>query len=330
MTGGVLFVDRAGKRVLLLNWQGINIETPPPMTLSLFSEHLFEQDPITQIAYSSSPVMQLWFLRASGTLVCCEFDDQYDVKAWCQVYTGYNGTADVIQSIAVGPNAGEDDLYVAVARNGQVTIEMLSTPYWNPAYYSGASGNQPPIFLDAAVQYYNATPFTALTAANVPLLANLNGRTCACWGDGMYLGTAVPTAGAITLPMPTGVSSVNYAIVGLPYTSTLVTMPFELGNQMDSTQASLLSVPRVGITYLNTLDCGVGTANSLFGAGGGNIEPATLNGVQATFPTLYTGTERGPVPSGFGFGTSLIIQSSKPLPCTITAIVPMVETREQE
>ena len=330
MTGGVLFVDRAGKRVLLLNWQGINIETPPPLTLSLFSEHLFEQDPITQIAYSSSPVMQLWFLRASGTLVCCEFDDQYDVKAWCQVYTGYNGTADVIQSIAVGPNAGEDDLYVAVARNGQVTIEMLSTPYWNPAYYSGASGNQPPIFLDAAVQYYNATPFTALTAANVPLLANLNGRTCACWGDGMYLGTAVPTAGAITLPMPTGVSSVHYAIVGLPYTSTLVTMPFELGNQMDSTQASLLSVPRVGITYLNTLDCGVGTANSLFGAGGGNIEPATLNGVQATFPTLYTGTERGPVPSGFGFGTSLIIQSSKPLPCTITAIVPMVETRERE
>ena len=330
MTGGVLFVDRAGKRVLLLNWQGINIETPPPMTLSLFSEHLFEQDPITQIAYSSSPVMRLWFLRASGTLVCCEFDDQYDVKAWYQVYTGYNGTADVIQSIAVGPNTGEDDLYVAVARNGNVTIEMLSTPYWNPAYYSGASGNQPPIFLDAAVQYYNATPFTALTALNVPLLANLNGRTCACWGDGMYLGTAVPTAGAITLPMPTGVASVHYAIVGLPYTSTLVTMPFELGNQMDSTQASLLSVPRVGITYLNTLDCGVGTANSLFGAGGGNIEPATLNGVQATFPTLYTGTERGPVPSGFGFGTSLIIQSSKPLPCTITAIVPMVETRERE
>ena len=121
-------------------------------------------------------------MRASGTLVCCEFDDEYDVKAWYQVYTGYNGTADVIQSIAVGPNTGEDDLYVAVARNGNVTIEMLSTPYWNPAYYSGASGNQPPIFLDAAVQYYNATPFTALTVLNVPLLANLNGRTCACWG----------------------------------------------------------------------------------------------------------------------------------------------------
>ena len=343
MTGGVLFVDRAGKRIMLLNWQGINIETPPPVTLSLFSEHLFEQDPVTQVAYSTSPVMRLWFLRASGTLVCCEFDDQYDVKAWFTVFTGYSGTSDVIQSIAVGPNMGEDDLYIAVARNGYVTIEMLTTPYWAPASYSGAGGVQPPILLDSAVQKYNATPYSTMVAADSSTiggvaytcagLLTLVGRTVACWGDGACLGTAVVSAasgGSLTLPALGAITTYKSVIVGLPYTSTLVTMPFELGNQMDSTQASLLSVPRVGITYLNTLDCGVGTVNSLFGSGGGNIEPATLNGTQATAPTLFTGTERGPVPSGFGFGTALIVQSSKPLPCTITAIVPMVETRERE
>jgi hypothetical protein len=318
MTGGVLFIDRAGKRVLLLNWQGINIATPPPQTLSNFSEHLFEQNAITQIAYAASPVMRLWFLRTDGTLVCCDYDDQYDVKAWWQLQT--TGT---ILSLAVGPNTAEDDLYVATSYNGKVILEMLSSPYWNPASYSGSGGAQPPIFLDHAVQYYNATPFTALTAGNVPLLANLNGQTVSCWGDGAYLGTAIVSAGAVTLPMPAGITSVHYAIVGMPYTCTMTTMPFDLGSLQDSTRADKQHTPRVSVTLINSLD---GTISGKPGGQAQNAVPATS---QVANPTLFTGTKRVAVSSGIGLDATITISSALPLPCTVTALVPMVGDRER-
>jgi hypothetical protein len=316
MTGGVLFVDRAGKRVLLLDWQGTAVITPPPETLSLFSEHLFEQNPITQVAYSASPVMRLWFLRTDGSLVCCEYDDQYGVRAWWQFIT--NGT---IESITVGPGSTEDILYLAVSRNGKVTIEQLTTPYWNPSYYSGASGNQPPVFLDAAVQYYNATPFTGIPSSSIPLIANLIGMTVGVWGDGEYLGTVVVGSGTIVLP---GSTAVHYAILGLPYTSILTTMPFEIGNAMDSSQGQRLMTPRVGVTLLNSLDC------ELSGKAGGAAVDVIPSSSQTTFPTLFTGTKRAPCPTGPGFETSITITSSLPLPCTVTALVPMVGTRERE
>ena len=318
MTGGVLFVDRAAKRVLLLNWQGSNIETPPPETLSIFSEHLFEQNAITQIAYASSPVMRLWFLRTDGTLVCCEYDAQYDAKAWWQFVT--TGT---VLSLAIGPNVGEDDVYVAVSYNGKVILEQLSSPYWNTANYSGSGGAQPPVFLDHAVQYYNATPFTALTAVEVPLLANLNGQTVSCWGDGAYLGTAVVALGAVTLPMPTGITSVHYAIVGMPYTSTMTSMPFDVGDGRDSTRGDKQNTPRVAITLLNSLD------GTISGKPGGQAQYAINQSNQVAFPTLYTGTKRVPVSSGIGFDATITVTSALPLPCSVTSIVPMVGDRER-
>ena len=318
MTGGVLFVDRAGKRVLLLNWQGSNIETPPPETLSIFSEHLFEQNAITQISYASSPVMRLWFLRTDGTIVCCEYDAQYDVKAWWQFVT--TGT---VLSIVVGPNVAEDDLYVAVSYNGEVMLEQLTSPYWNTASYSGSSGAQPPVFLDHAVQYYNATPFTALTAGNVPLLANLNGQTVACWGDGAYLGTAVVSAGSVTLPMPAGITSVHYAIVGMPYISTMQSMPFDIGDLRDSSRGDKQNTPRVAITLLNSLD------GSISGKPGGQAQYAINASSRTAFPTLFTGTKRVPVSSGIGFDATITVTSALPLPCTVTALVPMVGDRER-
>ena len=167
MTGGIVFVDRAARRVMLLNWQGVNIQLLPPDTLSVFSEHLFSGgsgNAINQICFSTSPVMRLWFLQNDGTLVCCEYDDKYDVKAWWNFIT--DGT---IVSIEVGQGTNEDILYMIVNRNGHYILEQLTTPYWTTE--SGAGGVQPAIFTDASVYAYNATPFTTVSG-----LTNLNGE----------------------------------------------------------------------------------------------------------------------------------------------------------
>ena len=329
MTGGILFVDRAGKRVLLFNWQGTQVVTPPPETLSLFSEHLFQQMPITQVTYSSSPVMRLWFLRSDGSVVCCEYDDQYQVKAWWRFVTGYNGVIDPVLSIVSGPGATEDLFYMAVQRGSFVTLEVLGSPYWNPTYYSGSYNSAlvtPPILLDCSVLYQNLTPFTQVTTTNAPGLVNLAGRTVAVWGDGAYLGTVAYTSGTLTLPNSASCKSV---VIGLPYTSLFTSMPFDLGSMEDTTRGHMQSIPRVDITFLNSLDATIATVNSNFGLGGSSYGPAQMNKKQTAFPTLFTGTEREPVTSGYGADSSLSIKSSIPLPCTVTAIMPMVGDRER-
>jgi hypothetical protein len=309
MTGGVLFVDRAARRVMLLNWQGVNIQLLPPDTLSIFSDHLFltSASSINQIEFSTSPVMRLWFLQNDGTLVGCEYDDKYDCRAWWNYVT--NGT---IVSICVGQGPTEDVLYLVVNRNGHYIIEQVTTLDWTSE--SGQGGVLPAVFTDASVYQYNATPFTVVTG-----LTNLNGMTVQMVGDGMYLGTAVVSGGQVTLPNGgTYPASYNTAIVGLGYTSVLETMPIETGVAQDSGVGKELTIPRVVLQFLNTLYAEV------IGVQGGNPEISDYTAGQTTFPTPYTGTSRSPMPSGFAFGSSVTVQSSKPLPLMVTAIIPEV------
>ena len=310
MTGGVLFVDRAARRVMLLNWQGTNIQLLPPDPISIFSEHLFTGgvgNTINQIAFSTSPVMRLWFLQNDGSLVCCEYDDKYDVRAWWNYIT--DGS---IVSICVGQGLLEDVLYMVVSRNGHYTIEQLTTADWTSQ--SGQGGVMPAVYTDASIYKYNATPFTTVAG-----LTNLNGKTVQMVGDGMYLGTAVVSAGSVTLPTGGAFpASYNTAVVGLAYASIMTSMPIETGQSQDSGIGKEITIPRVVIQFLQTLYAEV------LGVQGGNPEISDYTAGQTTFPTLYTGTARSPMPSGFAFGSSVTIQSSKPLPLTVTAIIPEV------
>ena len=310
MTGGIVFVDRTSRRVMLLNWQGVNIQLLPPDTLSIFSEHLFSGalgNAITQICFSTSPVMRLWFLQSDGSLVCCEYDDKYDVKAWWNFIT--DGT---IVSIEVGQGANEDILYMIVNRNGHYILEQVTSPYWTSE--SGQGGALPGIFTDASVYVYNATPFTTVSG-----LTNLNGKTVQMVGDGMYLGTAVVSAGSVTLPTGGGYpASYNTAVVGLAYTSILTTMPLEPGDARDAGIGKTFTIPRVVIQFLNTLYA------EIVGINGGVAEIQDYTIGQTSFPVMATKTERINAASGFAYGSCITIQSAKPLPLSVTAIIPEV------
>ena len=307
MTGGVVFADRAARRVMLLNWQGENIQLLPPDAISMFSDHLFKTSAINQLAFASSPIMRIWFLKNDGTLVGLEYDDKYDVRAWWNFIT--DGT---ITSIETGQGSVEDLLYLIVNRNGHYIIEQLTSQDY--ASVSGAGGVLPGVFTDSSVWKYNVTPFTTVSG-----LTNLNGKTVQMVGDGMYLGTAVVSAGAVTLPTGgTFPASYNTAIVGLAYTSIMTSMPIDVGVPQDSALGKEITIPRVVIQYLESL------YSEIVSVQGGNPEVATLGGPQTTFPTVFTGTERSPVPSGFAFGGSITVQSSNPLPLSVTAIIPEV------
>jgi hypothetical protein len=307
ISGGIVFVDVSGQRVILMDWQGSSVEMAAYDTLSLFAEHLFNSNPITQIAYESSPIPRLWCLRTDGSVCGLEYDGSYGVRAWWRIVTD-----GVVKSIVRGKGSAEDTLYLAVLRNGHTIIEAMQTKNW--VSQSGVGGLVPAIFLDAAVYKYHATAFTTVAG-----LGDLEGKTVGMVGDGMYLGTAVVVSGAVTLPhvAPYPVSF-NTAIVGLLYDSEVTTMPLEIGDISDSSQALKLTIPHVSITFYKTLDA------QIIGVQGGNAESAVLGGAQTTFPVLFSGQEEIPMPSGFSVGSSVTVRSSLPLPCEVNAIVPEV------
>ena len=181
-------------------------------------------------------------------------------------------------------------------------------------YRVRAGGVQPAIFTDASVYAYNATPFTTVSG-----LTNLNGETVQMVGDGMYLGTAVVSAGSVTLPTGGAFpASYNTAVVGLAYTSILTPMPIEPGVAQDSGIGKTFTITRVVIQFLNTLYAEIVESS----AGVAEIQDYTIG--QTTFPTLTTKTERISMPSGFGYGSSITVQSANPLPLMVTAIIPEV------
>lgn len=135
----------------------------------------------------------------------------------------------------------------------------------------------------------------------------------------MYLGTAVVSAGAVTLPTGGAFpASYNTAVVGLAYTSILTTMPLEPGDARDSGIGKTFTIPRVVIQFLNTLYA------EIVGITGGVAEIQDYTIGQTSFPVLTTKTERINAASGFAYGSAITIQSAKPLPLSVTAIIPEV------
>lgn len=303
VSGGVLFIDRPGSRVMLLDWQGLTNPLSPPDTLSRFSDHLFLTNGIQAFEFEKTPFPRLWFLRNDGSLVGCEYDQAANVRAFWPVVT--DGT---VYSICSCPGTDRDVLYLSILRNGYTTIEALQTQNWTSqplAYY-----------LDAAVYKQSTTPFTTVTDT---LLNALVGKTVSLICDGAYVGTAVVASGpTVTVP------SCLKCVVGLPFTASFQSMSIEAGGNFGTSQTRNRTINGIGVKFLNTLDAKIATKS------GGTYQQASLGGVDVTIanPTLFSGTEKIAVNTGYADDVYVLIDSDKPLPCTVTAIVPEVVGNE--
>ncbi len=297
--GGCVFASPFGRRIGQVGWQGVYNPWIPPDDLTFYSEHLFSINTATLWNFQQNPQTRLWFLRSDGQLVCLLMDTAHQVRAW------YNRTtAGTVTSLAVIPGSNRDVVVLSVTRNSYNLIEIVDDPDW----YDTTATNNGEInanYLDAAVTQTSGTPFTTVSG-----LGHLDGLTVEMVGDGAYLGTAVVSAGAVTLPTASKV-----AHVGLAFTSTFQSMPLEIGDPTNSTIGLNKSTVRARLRFFNTLDCSTGPDAS-------HLQSASLGGVDVTKadPTLFTGDEEIGIDSDWRTPAYIEVQSAKPLPCTVTAI----------
>ena len=305
LISGVVFIQLGGYKVREMNWQGVSNSYDQPVDLSFFSGHLFTGNPITAWDFAQSPDTVAYFLRTDGSLACLHYDPANGVRAWWQFEMR---EGDSIRSIAVQTGPTGDTLFLSVTRGAYNYIEMLSSPDWT------ATPTIPTwCYMDCATQRYNAIPFTTVTVD-----ASFNGVTMAVVANGVYLGTAVPVGGVLTLPNG---ANANYATVGLLMaTPTVKTMPIAPDGKYGPGLTDIGAIDHVGIFLYNTLDIQVGMDAQL--AALGTLESVPEVAQVALLNTPYTG-EIEPVPIR---GTNireliLDIQSAAPLPCEVTALV---------
>ena len=102
--------------------------------LTAYAEHLFDTDPVKELAWSQNPVQRLWVLTDSGKIMVLTIDQENGVFGWSRIefteeQVGSVLHTTVVRSIATAPDKdGRDALWLIVSRAGRAYLEKLREP----------------------------------------------------------------------------------------------------------------------------------------------------------------------------------------------------------
>ena len=303
--GGCTFVTPYGRRVGQIGWQGIYNPWVPPDDLTFYAEHLFNKKTVVMWDFQQNPETMLWFLTSDGYIVALLMDTAHGVRAWW-----HRTTTGTITSLTVIPGDDRDIVVISVTRNGYNLVEILDNDNWYDTTQSN-NGEVNANYLDSAVTKSSGVAFTSVTG-----LAHLDGLVVGMVGDGAYLGTATVSGGSVTLPVASKV-----AHVGLMFTATFQSMPLDMSDGQQATIGLPKSTVLAYMRFYNTLDCEVGLDTN-------NLSACPLGGVNATLanPAMFSGDEMEDIANETRSPAYVVVQSSLPLPCTVSALDPQVQT----
>ncbi|MFN0185635.1 MAG: hypothetical protein ACKVQR_17620 [Aquabacterium sp.] len=198
--------------------------------VSIFSDHLLENG-IQCMSWEQTPEQVLWIADESGGFAALTYAREQQVAAFAG-----SSTDGVIEWFCTVPEGATDVTYAAVRR----TINGATKRYIEKLNWSAAPG------LDSRKSVTLGSPGTAFTG-----FGHLAAKTVALLADGVYVGTAVVTAGGgITAPRNTTTLQ-----AGLPYTPTVVLPAPEVGTGMGTGQAQQQSVSQIWVRFLETTGC---------------------------------------------------------------------------
>lgn len=202
----IVFISSRGGHPKMLTYSN-NSQSYSAVDLGIRCPHLFDNKNVLDMTLSKAPYSNLYCVSTDGTLYCATFIPEQNINAWMRFTVG-----DEVESVCAVSEGAEDHVYIIVRRNGQACLERMSDLVYNIDTDARIMDS----FLDAAF----TSPQTEITGLN-----HLEGRTVAVHVDGKYQGTQTVVNGAVTLS-PAG----RVVAIGLPITSSVITIPFEYSN----------------------------------------------------------------------------------------------------
>jgi hypothetical protein len=185
-----------------------------------------------------------------------------------------------------------------------------------PFRYEGAPLRDA-IHLDAALTYSGAP------ASTFSGLGHLAGESVMALVDGAVAGPmTVAGDGRVTLPAGRSGSLVH---IGLLFTARIVTMRLEAPASDGVGQGRIKKITRLIVRLLDTIGIKLGALE-------GPRDEALLRpdglAPEAALPA-FTGDVSAPFPGGFDRGGVVVVESTTPLPVTVLALFPAIDTGSQ-
>jgi len=306
-----LFAQRGARKVREFRYVGevdVGGYTAPDITV--LAEHLTEGG-IEEFAFQQEPESIVWARRADGTLLGLTYRREEEIVAWHKHVLGgaFSGSQARVESIISLPtDSGEDELYMIVKRtiNGQTKqyVEVMKT-------FDFGNDTTGAFFVDSGLSYSGSS------VSSLSGLFHLEGQTVSVLGNGATHVDQTVSEGGISL---------NFAIttgaVGLSYTSEMQTLRIEAGSSDGTSQGKPKRIHDVTLRLHETVGAEVGTdannADRIF------FRDSSMD-MNAAVP-LFTGDKDIEFPGGFEEGDRIYVRQTQPLPITILALYPRMNT----
>jgi len=308
-----LFAQRGARKVREFRYVGevdVGGYTAPDITV--LAEHLTEGG-IEEFAFQQEPESIIWARRSDGTLLGLTYRREEEIVAWHKHVLGgaFSGGQARVESIITLPtDSGEDELYMIVKRtiNGQTKqyVEVMKT-------FDFGNDTTGAFFVDSGLSY-SGSSVEALSG-----LFHLEGQTVSILGNGATHVDKTVSEGGISLNF-----GITTGAVGLSYTSEMQTLRIESGSSDGTSQGKPKRIHDVTLRLHETVGAEVGTdannADRIF------FRDSSMD-MNAAVP-LFTGDKDIEFPGGFEEGDRIYVRQTQPLPITILALYPRMNTHD--
>jgi WD40 repeat protein len=261
---------------------------------------------IKRIAVQRLPDTRIHCVKNDGTVALLIYDRIEDVMGWVDIETD-----GLIEDVVVLPDTPEDAVYYVVNR----TINSLTKRYlerW--ALESECEGGDVTKCLDSHL-VRDGAPTTSITD-----LSHLEGELVSIWADGVDLGTATVTAGAITLS-----TASSDVVVGLPYTARYKSTKLAYAAQNGTALNMRKRLQKMGLVLYKTHAFGLRIGDSFDFLRG---MPTMINNKAVDENEIYDtfDYDLNAYNTNWSTDSRICIEATAPRPATILALTFNIET----
>jgi hypothetical protein len=306
-----LFAQRGARKVREFRYIGeVDVAGYAAPDITILSENLTEGG-IKEFAYQQEPESIVWARRDDGTLLGLTYRREEEIVAWHKHVIGgaFGSGQAVVESIITLPtDSGEDELYMIVKR----TINSVTKRYVEVMKTFDFGGDTTAAFFVDSGLVYSGSATTTLSG-----LYHLEGETLSILANGATHAEKSVSGGAVSLDF-----SATTGAVGFGYTSSMQTLRIESGSADGTSQGKPKRIHDITLRFHETVGAEVGSdsadADRIF------FRDSSMNMDEAV--PLFTGDKEIEFAGGFVEGDRIYVRQSQPLPMTVLALYPRMNT----
>ena len=306
-----LFAQRGNRKIREFKFVGdVNTGGYSAPDMTILAEHITNGG-IDHMAYQQEPDSVVWCVRDDGVLLGMTYRREEQVVAWHKHVIGgeFSGGDAVVESIATLPtDTGEDELFMIVKR----TINSVTKRYIEKlkAFDFGNSTSSA-FFVDSGL------PYSGGATSSLSGLYHLEGEELQILANGATHPDQTVSGGGVSLVFPA-----TSAAVGYGYDSTMQTLRIESGSMDGTSQGKPKRVHAITLRFYETVGAEVGND-------AGEIDRIFFRDSSMAMDTavpLFTGDKDIEFPGGFEDDDRIYIKQGQPLPLTVLAFYPRMNT----